>query len=54
MKRNPAALVEHLTGCAPTEVAAGCDLEDLRALQLLVDEAIEIQAHGPVLRVVHA
>jgi hypothetical protein len=49
---EPAVLIESLTGCPPEDVARSCQLIDLRAAQLLIEEAIELQQLRPRLRVV--
>lgn len=51
---NPIVLVEQLTGCAPEDVARSCDIRDLEAAQVLLDEALTIKLGRPTLRVVPA
>jgi hypothetical protein len=46
------AIIETLTGCPPEDVARCCDIDDLRAARLLLDEALDIQLSGPRLYVV--
>lgn len=51
---DPAALVHLLTGCPPEDVAAACDVADLLAAHLLLEEALALQASAPSLRLVDA
>lgn len=44
------SLVERLTGCAPEEVALACSREDLEAVRLLLDDALEVKERRPALR----
>lgn len=51
---NPGALVVELTGCDPEDLADACDAEDLRAAQLLLEEALCRQSRPTVLRMVRS